>query len=271
MTEWDIDAVDLDAYLARIDHPRVSPSADALRSLQRAHGLTIPFENIDVLLGQHGGLAPDVIASKLIDRERGGYCYEHALLFAAVLEQLGFPVQRRIARVMPDRPGPRTHMMLAVRADDEDWLVDVGFGAGILHPFPFVDGAVVDQAGWKHRVVLQDGLWHMQKQAADGSWQSRHASDETSQRPIDYVVAHHYTSTHPKSPFTGRLVVMRSAEESLRELLGDQLTMTHPDGTVDRTTVPPDQLDETLRGLDIVLTPAELDALAVTYRGADTR
>jgi N-hydroxyarylamine O-acetyltransferase len=235
--EWNIGLVDVDAYLARIGHPRVSPSAAALRSLQRAHGLTIPFENVDVVL------------------------------FAAVLEQLGFAVQRRIARVMPDRPGPRTHMMLVVRADDQQWLVDVGFGAGIINPFPLVDGAVVEQAGWKHRVVLLDGLWHMQKQTLDGRWESRHASDETRQRPIDYVVAHHYTSTHPHSPFTGRLVIMRQGVDAMREVHGDQLTITYPDGTVDRTTVLPSDLDKTLRSLDIVLTPQELSGLVDRYRG----
>jgi len=46
--EWDIAALDLDAYLDRIGHPRVAPSAGALRSLHEAHMRTIPFENVDV-------------------------------------------------------------------------------------------------------------------------------------------------------------------------------------------------------------------------------
>ncbi|MBA8825553.1 hypothetical protein FHX42_002904 [Saccharopolyspora lacisalsi] len=56
--EWDIAAVDVEAYLERIDHPRVSPSTEALRSLHEAHVRTIPFENIDVVLGRHPGLEP---------------------------------------------------------------------------------------------------------------------------------------------------------------------------------------------------------------------
>ena len=57
-----------------------------------------------------------------------------------MLEHLGYAVQRRIARVQPHRPGPRTHMMLAVRADGVDYLVDVGLGAGLLYPMPLRDG-----------------------------------------------------------------------------------------------------------------------------------
>jgi len=56
----------------------------------------------------HPGLELGVISDKLVRRRRGGYCYEHALLFAAVLERLGFAVQRRIARVQPHRPDSRT-------------------------------------------------------------------------------------------------------------------------------------------------------------------
>jgi N-hydroxyarylamine O-acetyltransferase len=134
--EWDVASLDLDAYRDRIGHPRVPPSADALRSLHDAHVRAIPFENVDVVLGTHRGLGLDVIGDKLVRRHRGGYCYEHALVFAAVLERLGYPVQRRIARGQPHRAGPRTHMMLTVPANEVDYLVDVGFGAGMLYPMP---------------------------------------------------------------------------------------------------------------------------------------
>ncbi len=115
--EWNIEAVDVDEYLDRIKHPRPEPTADALWSLHEAHVATFPFENIDVVLGQHRGLSLEVLAEKFLRRRRGGYCYEHALLFAAVVEQLGYPVQRRMARVKPQQPGAATHMVLAVEAE----------------------------------------------------------------------------------------------------------------------------------------------------------
>jgi len=84
--EWEIDAVDLDAYLARIAQRRRPPSAEALRDLMRAHVRAIPFENVDVVLRQHQGISLDVVSAKLVGRRRGGYCYEQSGLFAAVLE-----------------------------------------------------------------------------------------------------------------------------------------------------------------------------------------
>lgn len=263
--EWDVASLDLDAYLDRIGHPRVPPSADALRSLHEAHVRAIPFENVDVVLGTHHGLGLDAISDKLVRRRRGGYCYEHALLFAAALEQLGYPVQRRIARVQPHRAGPRTHMMLAVPADGVDYLVDVGFGAGMLHPMPLRDGAVVDQAGWDHRLTRGAAVWTLSQRTEDG-WEPLHAFDDTPQRAIDYDVAHHYTSTHPCSPFTGRLIVMRLDPGVSRRLVGDELTVEYADGRLERISVAPERLDATLRELDVVLDPDDLDALAARCR-----
>ncbi|RKT82622.1 N-acetyltransferase [Saccharopolyspora antimicrobica] len=167
--EWQTEKADLEGYLARIGHPAVpGPSVAALRSLHEAHVQAIPFENVDVVLGQHPGTELDTIYDKLVRRRRGGYCFEHALLFAAVLENLGFDVERRMARVEPDGSGYRTHMMLRVRVEGADHLADVGFGAGMLSPMPFEDGAVVDQAGWRHRLVRNGPLWNLEKAGADG-------------------------------------------------------------------------------------------------------
>lgn len=76
--DWGIEDLDLDSYLARIDHPRVAPSLEALRSLHIAHVRAIPFENISVLLGGPPELGVKAVAAKLVDRARGGYCFEHA-------------------------------------------------------------------------------------------------------------------------------------------------------------------------------------------------
>ncbi|PRX47939.1 N-hydroxyarylamine O-acetyltransferase [Prauserella shujinwangii] len=258
--DWGIDAVDVDAYLRRIGHPRVEPSAEALRSLHEAHVRTIPFENVDVLLGDHPGIGTDALMRKLVHRRRGGYCFEHASLFAAVLERLGFTVQRRMARVQPHRSGPQTHMMLAVHADGEDYLADVGFGSGILRPMPLRDGATADQGGWEHRIARTADGWMLTKRTAEG-WEPQHTSDESSRRPIDYQVAHHYTSTHPDSPFFGRLVVIRLTPGTLRRLVDRELHIEHSDGSTERIPVPPERLGETLRDLDVDLTADELDRL----------
>jgi N-hydroxyarylamine O-acetyltransferase len=260
--EWDIAALDLDAYLRRIDHPCVAPSAAALRSLHEAHVRTIPFENVDVVFGQHPGIALKTVAAKLVGRERGGYCYEHALVFAAALEQLGFTVERRMARVQPHRwQNVRTHMMLVVHVDGEEHLADVGFGSGMLHSMPLRDGEVVSQAGWAHRLTYDGAEWTLAKRDATGGWEPLHAFDAEPQRMADYEAAHRFVSTSPSSPFTGRLVIMRMRDGVIRRLLGMELTTERADGGTTSTEVTAATLDATLRDLDIVLTPSELTRL----------
>jgi len=259
-TEWGTDAVDLDAYLTRIGQPAREPSAEALADLMRAHVQTIPFENVDVVLGQHQGISLDVVHAKLVGRRRGGYCYEQNGLFAAVLEQLGYTVHRLAARGPPRRPGPYTHMTLVAEADGRRFHADVGFGAGILAPMPLVDGQETDQAGWPHRLVEHNGWWTLKKgdeDLLDFRLDGMH--------PIDYEVYHHYTSTHPKSPFTGRLVIMTLEPGVSRKLLGRELTVEKPDGTTETTTIGPEQLDATLKDFGIELTPDELDRLLKIY------
>lgn len=257
---WQTESLDLDAYLKRIGHPRVTASPEALHSLHAAHVRAIPFENVDVVLGTHPGIEFDAIQSKLVGRRRGGYCYEHALLFAAVLERIGFEVERRVARVQPQRPGPRTHMLLLVRVDGQEFLADVGFGAGMLHPMPLKDGVVIDQAGWDHQLTVEGDLWTLSQKTIDG-WVPQHASDDEPQLLIDFVVAHHYVSTHPNSPFSTKLVVMRLEQGISRRLVGDKYTVEYADGRRTERLVQKDELVALLADLDIDLNPEEQDRL----------
>lgn len=258
--EWGIDAVDLDAYLARTGQDRRAPSEAALTDLMRAHVRAIPFENVDVVLGQHQGISLDVVGAKLVGRRRGGYCYEQSGLFAAVLERLGYTVHRLSARVQPRRPGPYTHMTLVVDVDGRSFLADVGFGAGIFVPMPLVDGQEVDQAGWPHRMRHENGWWTLQR--GDEDILEFRLNE---MHPIDYEVYHHYTSTHPKSPFTGRLVIMTLEPGVSRKLLGRELTVEKADGGSETTTIAPDELDATLKDFGIELTPDELARLIAVY------
>jgi N-hydroxyarylamine O-acetyltransferase len=256
--------VDLEAYLARVGQEKRAPSAGALRDLTQAHVEAFPFENVDVVLQQHKGISPDVVAEKFFGRQRGGYCYEHCGLFALVAGKLGYPVRRVAARVQPRRPGPMTHMALVIEADGISYLVDIGFGAGILVPMPLVDGEVVDQAGWPHRLKRRDAWWILQKQQENG-WEDLHEFTLNQMYRTDYEVYHHYASTHPHSPFTGQLVLMRVEPGRLRRFRGHALTVEKPDGTSETTKIEPEQLDATLRELDIVLTQQELERLLAVY------
>jgi len=103
-------------------------------------------------------------------------------------------------------------------------------------------------------------VWTLSKKTANG-WEPQHASNNEPVRPIDYEVYHHYVSTHPNSPFTGRPVVMRVSDGVVRRLIGNTLTTEYANGRTTEQTVPTHDLPDALKSLDVHLTDEELDRL----------
>lgn len=256
----------VDEYLARVDHPGGPPTLETLRGLTRAHVETIPFENLDVVLGQHRGIGLDAVVDKLVRRRRGGYCYEHAGLLLTVLAHLGFAVRPAVARVQPDRGGPNTHEALIVTVDGQDHLADVGFGAGMLLPMPLVDRATVDQAGWTNRIEADGRCWTLIQPGSEGD-ERAYRVDPDPALPVDFEVFHHYTSTHPGSPFTGQVVVMRLEEGRSRRLVRSTLTTEYADGRTEQREVTADTVVDELADLDVVLDDHEAAALRAWWTG----
>lgn len=262
-SEWQVDALDLDAYLSRIGNPvgaDVGPEARALALLHRAHLAHIPFENIDVKLGRRVSVALADVQAKLVTDIRGGYCYEHGVLFAAVLQRLGFVVSRLLARIGGDeqRPGPRTHMALdVVDSVGDHWLCDVGFGSGLLRPLPLRDQAIDQQGAWAYRLVhVGAAEWELQLADTD-RWVVQYRFSTEPQHLADVDMANHYTQTWPASPFHQRLIVVRKDETAVHRLLGRQLSITTP-GRPDRSHAVTDRdLPATLAGLGLNL-PSDL-------------
>ena len=237
--------MNLDAYLRRIDYSGpLAPSAATLAGLHLAHATHIPFENLDILLGRPIPLAADAIERKLVDDCRGGYCFEQNSLFAAVLEQLGFPVTRLIARVRYRTTAvlPRTHMALLVEADGGRWIADVGFGAeGLLLPVPFGDAAESRQFLWTYRVAA-DGDRFVMQSLRDGAWIDMYAFTLEPQETIDFEVANHYTSTHPSSRFVQTLAVQLGGPSGRLILRNRELTIDRGDTTTSRVIGDHDEL-----------------------------
>ena len=216
-------AFDLDADLARIAwQGPLEPTLETLSGLTRAHISRIPFENVDVLLGRGIRLDLDSLAAKIVVARRGGYCFEHATLFQAVLERLGFrltPHAARVVVVVPRHQSPRTHMFLLVAIDGNRYVVDPGFGGHTaLQPVPLCDGVEVREAGERHRMVRRDDEWVLEAEI-DGRMTPLWVSGLEPQLPIDFELANYWVSTAPASPFVNRLM-LRALTPDLVGLLG---------------------------------------------------
>jgi N-hydroxyarylamine O-acetyltransferase len=201
-------SLDLDGYCERIQWSGgTSPTFETLAGLLRAHTAYIPFENLDVLLGRPVRLDLNSLQDKLVRAGRGGYCFEHATLFAAVLETLGFQPIRHAARVVlfgPSSESPRTHMFLTVPVEGATFVVDPGFGPfGSPVPVPLADR---ETAGGNHWMARDGDLWalHLQR---DGQPVTGWVTTLEKENPVDFEVANHYIATHPNSLFVNRIML----------------------------------------------------------------
>ena len=258
-------SVDLGSYLARVGAQVDSPDLDGLQRLHEAHVRTFTFDNIDVLLEQHPGVELPAVQAKFVGRGRGGYCFEHATLFGAVLEALGYDVERRLARVGDVTASARTHCVVTVRLDGTRWLSDPGFGLSLMHPIRLEDGAEESHGGWAYRVVRVDtptsgATWELQRQR-DGAWELMHTTDELPVQQVDLRAGHHFTSTYPTSHFRHGLMVTR-------HLPGRHVAVTHEAVTVRRPGQPTEhhelaegELESLLGELRVGLTGEETERL----------
>jgi N-hydroxyarylamine O-acetyltransferase len=206
-----VTSLDLGAYLERIGWSgEASVTLETLSRLIRAHMSSIAFENLDVLLRRPVRLDLESIQDKLVRGRRGGYCYEHATLFAAAIERLGFKLTRHTARVVlffPRTETPRTHMFLTVSLPQGRFVADPGFGgAAAQFAIPLVDGVEEFPPDASHWMAKDGPNWWLRTHTGDGSsdvW----ASTLEEEYPIDFEMANHYTATHPRSPFVNRLMM----------------------------------------------------------------
>lgn len=235
-------APDLDpaAYLTRIgyDGP-TSPTEETLHALVAAHGRTIPFENLDPVLGVPvDELGPVVLEDKLVARRRGGYCYEHNGLFGFVLDALGFGVERITGRVVwmrePDAPLPaKTHQVLSVTVpgDDQPFLVDVGFGGQTLSsPIRLVAGPIQQTRHEPYRIV-EDGAQLMLCAQVRETWQSLYVFTTQPRPRIDLEVGSWYVSTHPSSIFVTGLTAALVTDDARYNLRGRNLAIHRANGS----------------------------------------
>ena len=94
-------------------------------------------------------------------------------------------------------------MVLVVRLDGKEWLVDVGFGGeGIAEPVA-LDGTSTIQDGWTYRITREGRLYVLQRALHD-RWNDLYAFADDEVYDVDYAVGNWYTSTHPESQFVSR-------------------------------------------------------------------
>jgi N-hydroxyarylamine O-acetyltransferase len=225
--------MDVAAYLRRINYDGSrEPSAIALRELHRQHLFTVPFENLDILLKKLIVLDLDGLEKKIVERRRGGFCYELNGLFAELLKALGYKVELLSARVRREDGGfgPEfDHMLLKVHLD-EPWLADVGFGESFLSPLMMkIDGEGAVN-GHRYSVSRDGDEWELCRHAQDHEEETAlYRFRDVPRKLSDFEEMSHYHQTSPESHFTQRSICSRAMPNGRVTLSGPRLIVTRDD------------------------------------------
>ncbi|WP_312707040.1 arylamine N-acetyltransferase [Stenotrophomonas sp.] len=203
--------LDIDRYLQRLQLDAPPPATVAgLTLLQQRHNALLPFETLTCLLRDAVPIDLDSVQRKLLHAQRGGYCFELNGALLALLQALGFDAHPLSARVLlsagEGELTPRTHLLIRVRLEGEDWLVDAGFGSLTpTVPLRLHTTAAQETPHERYRLQpLDDGDFLLAASSGD-DWRSLYRFDLVSPAPADNEVGNWYVCTHPRSSFPGEL------------------------------------------------------------------
>jgi len=230
-------------YLKRIglaalpDNPQ-----ERLFAVHRNQALSIPFENLDIHLGRGISVRREDIVRKIVQENRGGYCFELNLLMQDALRATGLDVRPRLARVLFGRPdpGPRSHLVLEVMIQGRRWLADTGFGGpGLFEPLPWEPGPEFPQGGTAFR-LREDPVFGLRlERDFKGAWMPIYVFAEETCLDADIEMANYHTSTHPESPFTRMRMCAVWRGWGRATLLDNSISLTRHDGSVQMVRLEP--------------------------------
>ena len=245
-------SMNIDAYLKRISYSgSLEPTADTLRDLQLAHLLTVPFENLSIHSGEPIVLEENALFGKIVERRRGGFCYEANGLFAGLLRALGFEVAMLGAGVANSQGefGPNfDHMTLMVTLSDR-WLVDVGFGDSFLEPLLLDSRAEQVQGTRRFKIVDDHDHLILLRRNLDADWEPQYRFTLQTYSFADYEEMCQFHQTSPDSHFTKGRICSRATADGRVSLSEMRLiTTSGPKQRRDeRTLKDRDEYDRVLR------------------------
>jgi N-hydroxyarylamine O-acetyltransferase len=214
------------------------PTLATLCALQHAHVTSVPFENLDVQLGRPLTIDAEAAYEKIVNRGRGGWCYEQNSLFGWALSEVGFKVTRLAAAVMRQDRGDASranHLCLLVNCADTtgNYLADVGFGGSMIKPVRLEQSEHTQPPFRLGLKRLSDRYWRFWEDLGRGAFSfdfiEKPASEVALAEKCDFL------QNDPSSGFVLNLVVQLRSPLQHMSLRGRVLSIATVSGTESQT------------------------------------
>lgn len=216
----DPESIDLDAYFERIGYGGPTRTDfETLAAIHRGHVTAIPYENLEIQLGREKTIGEGAFFDAIVERRRGGWCYDMNGLLTTVLRELGFTVTRvggAVARKLIGDDAVGNHMVGLVDIGGVRYVADVGLGDGPVEPFELTEGSWAEGPLGYTLERLDDGWWRFHNHA--------HSLAPTfdfteAPRTLDWyrpVCAR--LQVDPRSPFVNYAMAFRRTPDGARSL-----------------------------------------------------
>ena len=249
----------VDKYLERIGYTGGRElTAETLDGIIKAHVRTVPFENLDPYeFAKTPSLDEEDLYNKIVERRRGGYCFELNTALHALLLGMGFdayPVVVRISMI-PGPPRPYAHKGLVVRAEGTRWYCDVGFGGpgpkGVLE----MSEREQNVAGSMFRCSFPEDYCEIRRPDGD-EWPVLLRFPIHPIEPCDFIPLNYYIGGQPGMGFRANRTVNLTLPNGSKALSGNHLTIREDGRVIERDLTSREEIETVLReefGLDVEL------------------
>ena len=218
--------MDIKKYLERINYlDAINPTFEVLSKLQTTHLLNVPFENLDI----HNNKKIDLtnLFDKIVNRKRGGFCYELNGLFYELLHEIGFTVKMVSARVYDgkeDYSPEFDHMALIVDIENDNYLVDVGFGEFSFCPIKIeLNKDTNDPRGIFRIETFDENYKIVKKKDSDGKFIPEYIFSERKRQIDEFYDRCNYHQTSAESHFMQKRLCSLPTKSGRITLTGDIL------------------------------------------------
>ncbi len=242
----------VDRYLARIGVER-EPflTYDYLQTLQLKHQMSIPYETMDIVNRVPFTLKIEDIYDKIVNRGRGGYCFELNGLFGWLLRQLGFTVTDHFARFLRGSTEipMRRHRVLRVQCEGREYIADVGVGSRCpAYPLLLAEGVEQKSGEEVYCFERNDILGWVCTEKHKGVWEPYYSFTTEPSFDVDFEVANFYCQNSPDSMFINNPMASIRTEDGRRTLANREFRIFTENGT---ETYTPSTRSEFYRALRI--------------------
>ena len=218
-------------YINRINYKGdLKPSFTVLKDLQKAHLLNVAFENLDIHYGNTIDLDLIKIYHKIVEKGRGGFCYELNGLFNRLLKNIGFDSKMISARVYDNKNKKfgkeYDHLAIIVKLDKIKYLVDVGFGEFIFHPLKLEIYTIQSDPRGDFIIEQYDQEYDQVSKIEDKKTSIEYIFSEKERTLNEFTEMCNYHQTNANSHFTQKKLISKPTKNGRITITGDTLKIT---------------------------------------------